>query len=158
LDNNLKTSTGAEIVKAKDGGSSSPEDGWIVPAVNPFLHLCCDCGLAHQVQYAFVNAEGEDQDPVTVSKNDETLLLALRFSRDGVETARVRAHLEAKKTLETVAVARVKAFLVDSVPPGCVEGTFFSGVAIQDLDREDLLRLVALLAAGKKEESRIILL
>jgi hypothetical protein len=65
------------VVQGEDGG-------WFQPTANPFGHGCCDCGLAHKVEYTLVDETGE-----TVQLG-AGLSLVLRFSRDMEATANLR--------------------------------------------------------------------
>jgi len=147
----LKTTAGETIIPIPDGATVDTDEGWFKPLTNPFLHGCCDCGLMHKVEYTLCDDNGGEI-PLP-----ERAGLVLRFSRDNAETAHLRQKQAMIKLMNmTPQHHEVVNFLDISVPPGVVEDTTFSGVAIKDLSRESLLKLVALLAAGKKEESRII--
>lgn len=53
------------------------EDGeWFEPTENPFIHGCCDCGLAHRIEYLVDNG-----------------LLSLRFYRDLEATRMLQERL-----------------------------------------------------------------
>lgn len=169
------------MIQAPDGAGLPREEGWFSPTANPFLHGCCDCGLAHRVEYTLVNEEGEEIGLPPGAR------LALRFSREEEQTEKIRRRkvhewadapknkamknreqlikflevsvipLPETPTKETVEVER---FLFGAVTSGQIAGTDFSGIPITSMGRDALLSLVALLAAGKKEEgepSRIIL-
>lgn len=143
----FKTTKGTPILQAPDGG-------WFRPTENPFGHGCCDCGLFHQVGYSFV--DGEDNEvPLP-----EGIGLVLNFSRDDKETANIRLQKEFKQkeefTSDNLVALQVMAFLKGNVPEESIAATDFAGVSITQLDRDSLLRLVALLAAQKKAENRII--
>lgn len=80
------------VVKYEEGEAVQVPDFpgevvWCQPTANPFQHGCCDCGLAHHVEYRIVNGEGN---PVSL----EGLHLQLRFTTDREGTARLR---EARK-------------------------------------------------------------
>jgi hypothetical protein len=182
MDKRIVTSTGDEMIQAPDGAGLPREEGWFSPTANPFLHGCCDCGLAHKVEFTVVDSDGVEQ--IFPSH----LRLALRFSREEGATEKIRrrkvnewaatpkhkavkntkmlrAFLEESvvplPTVMTKETAAVERFLFESVTSGQVAGTDFSGVPITSMTRDGLLSLVALLAAGKpeeKEESSIILL
>jgi hypothetical protein len=150
LKQDLRTTTGQPIVHMKD---AKQDERFVAMTENPFLHGCCDCGLFHRVEYKVVDGGGFELEL------KEGVKLALRFSRDDMETAERRLNLACSNP--TAETREVIAFLGAYVPHETIEATKFSGVPINDLDRDSLLRLVALLAAGKpeeKEESSIILL
>jgi hypothetical protein len=75
----FQTKNGEEAVQGEDGG-------WYQPTVNPFGHGCCDCGLFHQVEIALIDEEG-NQIPFP-----EGTAVALRFTRDEIETRRLWEH------------------------------------------------------------------
>lgn len=181
MDKTIVTSTGDEMIQAPDGAGLPYEEGWFSPTANPFLHGCCDCGLAHRVDYTLVNEDGEEIGlPPGVR-------LALRFSREEVDTEKLRRRkvhewaasprirtLRTMKQLRTLleesvvplpstptkATVEVERFLFGAVTSGQIAGTDFSGVPITSMSRDALLSLVALLAAGKPEKaeaSRIII-
>jgi hypothetical protein len=140
----MKTTGGKEIYQAKDNGEE-----WFCPTENPFLHVCCSCGLSHQVTLAFVDSEGNEFDP-----NDlKYFSVAMKFNLDTVETANVRAT-KACSVMSDEAKGTV-LMLATEVSMELVEKTSFGNIKISELDRDSLLRLVALLAA-RKESSRII--
>lgn len=142
-----------KFIQAPDGSGLPREEGWFSPTANPFLHGCCDCGLVHKVEFTVVDTDGVEQIFPTHQS------LALRFSRDDQETAKIR--LTKACANPTPEAMEIISFLSESVPTECVAVTQFGGVKINELDRDSLLRLVALLAAGKPdkaEPSRIITL
>ena len=147
----LLTTGGEVIIPIPDGATVDADEGWFKPLANPFLHGCCDCGLMHKVEYTLCDDNGGE---ISLSEHAG---LVLRFSRDSAETVHLRQKQAMIKLMNmTPQHHEAVNFLDQSVPAGLVEDTTFSGVAIKDLSRESLLKLVALLAAGKKEESRII--
>ena len=152
----MKTTKGEVIFKAADGGD--PDAPWFSPTTNPFIHGCCDCGLAHQVEYAFVDRNGERVDCEELREHGWDVDLALRFTRDRIETTGIRVQMELNKAEGNHDLQAIIAGLDNEVPMEIVSATRFAGVLITGLGRESLLKLVALLAAGKKEESRIITL
>lgn len=130
---------GEPIVALKD-------EEFIGISENPFAHGCCDCGLWHRVEYALVDLEGNE---VPFPENTR---LALRFTRDDEQTAHFR---EQRATPEAANLSReLKAGVTEAE----VSLTMFGDVAINDLDRDALLRIITLLAVGKRQEapSRII--
>lgn len=182
MDKRIVTSTGDEMIQAPDGAGLPREEGWFSPTANPFLHGCCDCGLAHRVEYTLTDATGEEISFPPGAR------LALRFSREELDTEKLRRRkvnewaanprIRAYRTMKqlrhlleesvvplpstpTKASVEVERFLFGAVSSGQIAGTDFSGVPITSMTRDALLSLVALLAAGKpeeKEESKIILL
>ena len=80
----MKTLSGEEIVKLPDGAGLGPEDGWFKPTVNPFVHGCCDCGLAHQVEIGFLCGD----EIVRIVAEESNLIM--RFTRDERETENIR--------------------------------------------------------------------
>ncbi|BCS54760.1 hypothetical protein [Geobacter sp. SVR] len=138
----LMTTTGDIITQAYDAEGLAPEEGWFKPVKNPFVHGCCDCGLVHQVEFCFVDKGGHE---IVLAEGDG---IALRFARDAVETANLRAQkamIEARNV--SLPLAAVSEFLHNEVPMEAVEMTTFDGVFITELGRIELLKLVALLAA-----------
>lgn len=139
----MKTTDGKEIYQAKDNGEE-----WFCPTENPFLHACCDCGLSHAVEFKVIEmVNGQMETPFG------EFFPALHFTRDAVETANVRAT-KACSTMSDEAKDTV-LMLATEVSTELVEKTSFGNVKISELDRDSLLRLVALLAS-RKESSRII--
>lgn len=80
----FKTTEGHEVYEAKDGSTLPPEQGWIAALTNPFHHACCDCSLVHTVEFGLVDGEGNE------IPFPEGAFLALRFSRDEIETLNLR--------------------------------------------------------------------
>jgi hypothetical protein len=82
------TDSGSKAVHAK-------ESDWLEPSVNPFGHGCCDCGLFHQVEYQVVDKNG-------VLIPDARI--QMRWSRDHIETNRLREH-RGKKSLGSLLIS-----------------------------------------------------
>lgn len=60
------------------------EDGqWFEPTENPFIHGCCDCGLAHRIEYLI-----------------EKGALSFRFYRDHEATRMLQARLGAEREVQ----------------------------------------------------------
>jgi hypothetical protein len=135
----LKTASGLDVHNAKDDAEE-----WFSPTTNPFTHICCSCSLVHTVEYALADLmTGEAVEMPRAAG------LALKFTRDAEETAHFRKQSEAAKK----AVLELAAATSNRL----IETTQFAGAPIQEYDRDSLLRIIALLAAEKKEKSLIIL-
>lgn len=92
-DSGMKTTDGKDIISMPDGSNLPADEGWFMPTENPFIHGCCDCGLAHRVEWALIDKfthdiiEDPDREIVLYLEN---LGVVLRFTRDEAETANLR--------------------------------------------------------------------
>lgn len=139
----MKTKDGVEIAQVPD---RTAPDEFVGLTENPFGHGCCDCGLWHLVEIALADKDGN------VHPLPDGMIPAMRWVRDQEQTEHFRAG---KMSREAAALSQE---LAAGVSPAEISLTRFGDVAIDELDRDALLRIITLLAAGKRKEepSRII--
>lgn len=141
-----------DVLKMKDGvlighvPNGMAPDEFVGITENPFGHGCCDCGLWHRVEIYLADKDGN------VIPLPEETIPAMRWVRDEEQTEYFR------REKMSPAAAALSLDLAKGVTAREVAITSFSDVPINDLDRDALLRIITLLAAGKRQEdpSRII--
>lgn len=74
---------------------------WLHPVkrrgVIPYILVCCDCGLAHSMEFAIVDKDGERVDHMEFEKQTG-MTLNFRAKRNNLSTAHNRRHMKGKTT------------------------------------------------------------